>query len=80
MDKEYGKLYVQYVDFNASGDPFLVLEFENGEEYRFPFGKPEDSKIKKCIEKYKLDRRKEKINRILNERLFICSDTRKNRR
>jgi len=64
----YGILYVQYVDFDAGGDPFLVLEFQNGEEYRFPFGKPEDDKIKKCIEKYKLNRRKEKINKILSGR------------
>jgi len=60
------KLYVQYVDFNVSGDPFLIVEFQNGEEYRFPFATTDPTDVEKCIEKYKLNRRKEKIDRILN--------------
>lgn len=60
------KLYLQYVDFNAGGDPFLVIEFENGEEYRFPFATTDPDEVEKRVEKYKLDRRKEKINRIIN--------------
>jgi len=60
------KLYVQYVDFNVSGDPFLIVEFQNGEEYRFPFAKSDPDDVVKCVEKYKLERRKEKINKIIN--------------
>jgi len=60
-------LYVQYVDFNAGGDPFLIIEFQNGEEYRFPFVKWAcQSDVEKCIERYKLERRIEKINKIIN--------------
>jgi len=60
------KLYVQHVDFNVSGDPFLIVEFQNGEEYRFPFSTSDPDDVEKCVEKYKLNRRKEKINKILN--------------
>ena len=65
---EVSKLYVQAVDFDASGNPFLIVSFENGEEYRFPFGTTDPTDVEKCVEKYKMSRRKEKINKILSGR------------
>ena len=63
------KLYRQYVDFDADGNQFLVMEFENSEKYRFPFKSwVNQNDIVKCIEKYKLNRRKEKIDKLINGR------------
>jgi len=58
--------YKKYAEFN-NDEPisYIVIEFENGEIHKFPFGSKVGS-TRKCIDKYRMKKRNEKIDKIIN--------------